>query len=141
MSSYLRLRPIFKAASRQPRCAKLIRSQLATNFGDTLASELGILASSQPYYILTFERVPAGTNGGVSLYGLVMSALGGAAIGLVMVIDLMIERTCYGTGWAVEMILFGTAAGFLGSMASPPSCQSDIACLVAVKAAYVRSKG
>lgn len=54
----------------------------------------------------------------MSLYGLLMSALGGAAIGLVMVIDLTIERTCFGTGWAAEMVLFGTAAGFLGSMVS-----------------------
>lgn len=47
-----------------------------------------------------------------------MSALGGTAIASVMVIDLAIERSCVGTGWAVEMILFGTAAGFLGSAVS-----------------------
>jgi len=98
--------------------APLNHRQMATNFGDTLASELGILSSSPPRYILTGATVPAGTNGGVSPYGLVMSALGGSAIGAVMVVDLMIERSCWGHEWAVEMIVFGTAMGFLGSLVS-----------------------
>ena len=91
-------------------------SQMATNFGDTLASELGILSSSPPRYILTGKPVPAGTNGGVSPFGLFMSAMGGTAIGGVMVLDLMVERSCWGSGWAWELILFGTAMGFLGSL-------------------------
>lgn len=106
--------------------------QLATNFGDTLASELGILSPSPPRYVLTGQPVPPGTNGGVSLYGLVMSAVGGTAISVVMVLTMLFEKSCAGTRWATEMILFGTAAGFLGSLVSffrlslPPSCYARL---------------
>lgn len=103
---------------------------MATNFGDTLASELGILSTSPPRYILTGKTVPPGTNGGVSPYGLLMSALGGTAIGAVMVLDLMAERSCWGNGWAVEMVLFGTAMGFLGSLVSFPPHSSNPFCTI-----------
>lgn len=51
--------------------------------GDTLSSELGILSRSKPKLITNLREVPPGTNGAVSLLGLVFSTLGGILVGVV----------------------------------------------------------
>lgn len=103
-----------------PPSADTLRSQLSTAFADTLASELGILSPSAPVYLLTLRPVPPGTNGGVSLYGLIASIVGGLLIGGVMVADLLVERAgCRAdSGFAVDLIIFGVLSGFLGSLVS-----------------------
>jgi uncharacterized protein (TIGR00297 family) len=53
---------------------------VATVTGDTLSSEIGMLSRGRPYLITTFEKVPVGTHGGVSLMG----ELGGFAGALVI---------------------------------------------------------
>ena len=57
--------------------------------GDTFASELGILSTSEPFLITTLERVPRGTSGGVTLFGFVVSALGGLVVGSVLALDVL----------------------------------------------------
>ena len=64
------------------RAAHLISYAAAA--GDTLASELGSLATAAPVLITApWRRVPRGTNGGVTFWGFFVSICGGALIGLV----------------------------------------------------------
>lgn len=64
-------------------------ASFATVCGDTWASELGVLSTKAPILLtdLLFRcrlrRVPRGTNGGVSGWGTLVSALGGLFIGFV----------------------------------------------------------
>ncbi|MDD6256270.1 TIGR00297 family protein [Methanobrevibacter boviskoreani] len=53
---------------------------IATATSDTLGSEIGIL--SEPRLITTFKKVPAGTDGAVSVRGTVAGIIGAAIIGI-----------------------------------------------------------
>ncbi|KAJ7581611.1 integral membrane protein DUF92-domain-containing protein [Mycena floridula] len=79
--------------------------------GDTLASELGILASSSPRLVTTWKAVPPGTNGAISLGGTLASILGGLFMGLIMAGSL--AGSC-GIRW--DMLLWGALSGFGGSL-------------------------
>lgn len=57
-----------------------IMSNYAAVAADTLSSELGILSKSKPVLITSLRTVPPGTNGGVSLAGLLAGIGGSAAI-------------------------------------------------------------
>jgi len=81
---------------------------------DTLASEMGILAEQLPFLITSpWKRVPAGTNGGITLMGLLWSGVGGALIGAgAVACDIVsgIEVRSF------EVISFGILCGLLGSI-------------------------
>jgi len=47
---------------------------------DTLSSELGEVLGGEPYLVTTFRRVPAGTDGAISLNGTLAGAAGAAMI-------------------------------------------------------------
>nr|BAN41001.1 transmembrane protein, putative [Entamoeba invadens] len=51
--------------------------------GDTWSSEIGVLSKTQPFHLTLFKRVPTGTNGGVSLVGVVAGLLGSLLIGTI----------------------------------------------------------
>lgn len=94
---------------------------VATNFADTLASELGILATTQPVHVFTMKSVPPGTNGAVTPYGLVSSAVGGMLMGAVFALDLYLENGACSAGsysWMIDLSWFGLIAGIAGSMVS-----------------------
>ncbi len=55
---------------------------VATVTGDTLSSEIGVLSKKHPVLITTLERVPPGTDGGVSLLGELAGILGALLIGI-----------------------------------------------------------
>ncbi len=55
---------------------------IATVTGDTLSAEIGVLSKRRPVLITTFEKVPHGAHGGVSLLGEFIGFLGTALIGV-----------------------------------------------------------
>lgn len=56
-----------------------IMSNYAAVAADTLSSELGILSKSRPVLITSLRPVPPGTNGGISLAGL-LAGIGGSVV-------------------------------------------------------------
>lgn len=86
----------------------------AATTADTLSSELGILSPSKPRLILTGNVCPPGTNGGVSLVGLLAGSLGAAVIGVVALLS--------GAPWEgfagskVGYVFFVAAIGTAGSV-------------------------
>jgi uncharacterized protein (TIGR00297 family) len=88
--------------------------------GDTWANELGtVLASSQPFLLTTFQTVPKGTNGGVTLTGLACSLMGGLVIGVAYWAGIMLSSTHQDLNIApnqLNVILVGGMGGLLGSL-------------------------
>jgi uncharacterized membrane protein len=71
-----------------PVLAKLlpigIVAQYAAVAADTFSSELGILSNGQPFMVTApWKKVPKGTNGGVTVDGLLYGALGGLLLTIV----------------------------------------------------------
>jgi uncharacterized membrane protein len=82
---------------------------------DTLSSELGILSSSQPVLITRPWRVvPKGTNGGVTLAGLLAGVGGSAAIAATSVLFLTFCSGSTLTGPGTFLVL--TALGTIGTL-------------------------
>ncbi|XP_065560192.1 transmembrane protein 19-like isoform X5 [Artemia franciscana] len=88
--------------------------------GDTWASELAtVLTEKKPVLITTGETVPRGTNGGVTLIGLFISAAGGAAIGLGYYLSELVlidARVLLSAPPQWRMVMVGAIAGFFGSL-------------------------
>jgi uncharacterized protein (TIGR00297 family) len=57
-------------------------ASIASITGDTLSSELGVLSRGKPYLITSFERVPTGTDGGISPIGEFVGVTGALLIGI-----------------------------------------------------------
>ncbi|KAI8058390.1 integral membrane protein DUF92-domain-containing protein [Syncephalis plumigaleata] len=82
--------------------------------GDTWASELGVLSETEPRLITTLRQVPAGTNGAVSLIGLIASFTAGKLMALLAGICLWLEG-CHDISW-MKLVLAGGLAGLGGSL-------------------------
>lgn len=72
---------------------------------DTVASEIGVVGGT-PYLITTFEKVPPGTNGGVTLTGQFVAIMGAASIGIAAFLLNVIDPAWIG---------ICTLAGFVGT--------------------------
>lgn len=67
----------------------------------------------------TWERVPKGTNGGVTFIGTLCSTIGGLVVGLAQYLALIYFSDSVTLQYAPPqwpLILFGALAGFLGSL-------------------------
>lgn len=87
--------------------------------GDTWASELGILSRSDPLLVTSLKKVPRGTNGGVSPWGLFVSFAGGLLIGFSFFVGTFcfVDSQTFNESpaqWPV--IILGGIAGLLGSV-------------------------
>ena len=103
--------------SRETIASLAFISSISCCCGDTWASEIGSVLGNSPRLITTWRRVPRGTNGAVSVPGLVASAMGGLLIGVVFFITqwlLLGEATVATPQWLV--LPLATAAGLIGSI-------------------------
>lgn len=94
---------------------------MACACGDTLASELAPALSSATPRLITnpFVKVPKGTNGGITILGLLCSALGGFICGLtyhLLTIICVNREILLRSPPQWPLILVGTIAGLLGSI-------------------------
>ncbi|CAG0916485.1 unnamed protein product [Notodromas monacha] len=88
--------------------------------GDTWASELGTIVSTTSCRLVTTGRmVPRGTNGGVTLGGLVFSLLGGLVVGFayyVALITCLSPRVLAASPRQWPIVLVGGLGGLTGSL-------------------------
>ncbi len=75
-------------------------SSLATKLADTFASEIGKAYGKTTFLITTFEKVPPGTEGAVSLEGTAAAAFGGSLLPLY--------------AYAIGLLSFGSALSTVG---------------------------
>lgn len=95
---------------------------IASALGDTLSSELGPVWAEydQPLLITTLKPVPKGTNGGVTIAGLIAATLGGATIGVASFVSQLLFASDpigthhYSPQWPI--ILYCAWAGLFGSI-------------------------
>ena len=80
---------------------------MASSLADSLASELGILARTEPVDIWTVTPTQRGISGGVTLLGFSAALLGAALIGLIYVLL---------AKGSLTQFIFITCGGFLGAL-------------------------
>lgn len=80
------------------------------------ARQLGILSKSPPILLTTMRVVPRGTNGGISLFGTLMSLCGGLLVGAAAAASLSLEDTlCPRSDVWTTLLAVGGVSGVLGS--------------------------
>lgn len=86
--------------------------------GDTWSSELGILSISQPRLLTTFKTVRRGTNGGVTLDGLLAATAAGIVIGVSFILVGLFTAECSAdVAWRQLLVVpVAALAGLFGSL-------------------------
>ncbi|HUQ84267.1 MAG TPA: DUF92 domain-containing protein [Gemmatimonadaceae bacterium] len=85
---------------------------LAAAASDTWATEIGTLAGASPRSIITLQRLPAGTSGGVTLPGTLASFVGAAFIALLA----WVTNTAPAALAVVAVFVGGVAGSFADSL-------------------------
>ena len=96
-------------------------SALCCSCGDTWASEVGSVVGGIPCLITTWQKVPRGTNGGITGVGILCSIAGGLVVGLAYFVTLVIflDMERFGTvslTSQLPVVLIGGVAGLFGSI-------------------------
>ena len=66
---------------------------LACSSGDTWASEIGSVFSKNPRLVTTWQQVPVGANGGVTVVGTLASIVGGGVVGVTYYLSILAIMT------------------------------------------------
>jgi len=109
--------------------------------GDTWSSEIGTaIGSDSPRLITNFQKVPIGTNGGVTLVGTLASAAGGVVIGVAYVATTYLfsatSLLLHSVPAQWPVIVYATLCGLLGSVVDSylgATCQYSGFCLLRKK--------
>jgi uncharacterized protein (TIGR00297 family) len=92
-----------------PLWGALAAGSLAASEADTAATEIGTLFGGEPQSILTYQRVPIGTSGGVTALGTLAAVAGASFVSVIAVaLDMVDARTT--PWWAIVV------CGFAGAM-------------------------
>lgn len=83
--------------------------------GDTWASELGSIYGGIPRLVTTMKKVPPGTNGGITIFGLLISFAGGSFVTLWFHLITCLIDSFLTFSSCLEAALIGGIFGFLGS--------------------------
>ncbi len=111
----------FSAEYRGSWLGSAVLGALACCNGDTWASEIGsvVWTEDSPRLITSWRKVPRGTNGGVSPAGVVVSLLGGMAVGAGYYMGVAVTASRISLDRSPNQlyaILLGGLAGLLGSL-------------------------
>ena len=85
----------------------LALAALAEAAGDTSSSEIGMAFPGKTWMIITFKLVPAGTDGGISLFGTIAALLGAVSVAVAAVTTGLVPLG------QITIIIF---AGFFGTL-------------------------
>ena len=93
-------------------------SALCCSYGDTWASEVGSVVGGAPRLITTWQRVPRGTNGGITGVGILCSIAGGLVVGMAYFVTLVIFLDVDNISLTSQLpvMLVGGVAGLFGSV-------------------------
>lgn len=99
---------LYSARTSNPAFLLAMAAALSEAAADTVSSELGQAAGQTPRLLTTWELVPAGTDGGVSVAGTLAGILAAALVSLVCVLTGLLE-------W--KWLIISAGAGVLGMVA------------------------
>ncbi|MBI5167652.1 MAG: DUF92 domain-containing protein [candidate division NC10 bacterium] len=88
---------------------------LTASAADTWATELGLLSSNWPRLLTTGAKVPPGTSGAISSWGLVGALLGSLFIGMTTFPGLRIERGSLSWYRALSLLSISMVSGLVGT--------------------------
>lgn len=91
-------------------------ASLSCCLGDTLASEIGSALGGNPRLITTLRPVPRGTNGAISIQGLLCSVIGGLLVGVAYSVTMLVVNDATSVNSVFVTIFAATFSGLFGSL-------------------------